>query len=195
VYRASPSLRGANGSRERAPDDRLRDEAIQLSLPRQSWIASLRSRRRLKHACPFPRLVFARVVVSRWPSLGQRAQGKPGADCARSPVCEECYRRAHGFNYRYSRDIPAFPAQWLYGLYVLSPGKRPFLPPLLAGLTANVAPGSRRQDHTISPYAACVSSGASTCAASVHRNPRQRSVTTAKRPLARARAGKEYSSD
>src|SRR5674476_94800 len=25
-----PSLRGANGSRERAPDDRLRDEAIQL---------------------------------------------------------------------------------------------------------------------------------------------------------------------
>src|SRR5436189_4752362 len=65
---------------------------------------------------------------------------------------------AHGFD-RYSRDIPAFPAQWLYGLYVLSPGKRPFLPPLPAGLTANVAPGSRRQDHTISPYAADVSSG------------------------------------
>src|SRR5512138_3755733 len=29
-------------------------------------------------------------------------------------------RSAHGFD-RYSRDIPAFPAQWLYGLYVLSP--------------------------------------------------------------------------
>jgi hypothetical protein len=27
-----PSLRGANGSRERAPDDWLRDEAIQLSM-------------------------------------------------------------------------------------------------------------------------------------------------------------------
>src|ERR1043166_2787949 len=26
-----------------------------------------------------------------------------------------------GFNYRYSQDIPAFPAQWFYGLYVLSP--------------------------------------------------------------------------
>src|SRR5204862_4015015 len=38
--------------------------------------------------------------------------------------------------------------------FVLSPGKRPFLPPLPAGLTADVAPGSRRQDHTISPYAA-----------------------------------------
>src|SRR5437660_4187471 len=36
------SLRGANGSRERAPDDRLRDEAIQ-SFSRLSWIASLRS--------------------------------------------------------------------------------------------------------------------------------------------------------
>src|SRR5690349_8138160 len=30
-------------------------------------------------------------------------------------------KNAHGFD-RYSRDIPAFPTQWLYGLYVLSPG-------------------------------------------------------------------------
>jgi hypothetical protein len=37
-----PSLRGASGSRECAPDDRLRDEAIQLSSLRyQAWIASL----------------------------------------------------------------------------------------------------------------------------------------------------------
>ena len=26
-----------------------------------------------------------------------------------------------GKDYRYSRDSPAFPTQWLYGLYVLSP--------------------------------------------------------------------------
>ena len=39
------------------------------------------------------------------------------------------------------------------------PGERPFLPPLPAGVTADVAPGSRRQDHTISPYAATFSSG------------------------------------
>jgi hypothetical protein len=38
-----PSLRGANGSRECAPDDRLRDEAIQLSAYAARWIASLRS--------------------------------------------------------------------------------------------------------------------------------------------------------
>jgi hypothetical protein len=36
------SLRGANGSRERAPDDRLRDEAIH-SFFIAPWIASLRS--------------------------------------------------------------------------------------------------------------------------------------------------------
>ncbi len=38
-----PSLRGANGSRERAPDDRLRDEAIHSSFCAAKWIASLRS--------------------------------------------------------------------------------------------------------------------------------------------------------
>ena len=35
-----------------------------------------------------------------------------------------------GKDYRYSRDIPAFPAQWFYGLYVLSP---------VSGLFATVA--------------------------------------------------------
>jgi hypothetical protein len=36
-----PSLRGANGSRECAPDDRLRDKAIQLFSRGRFWIASL----------------------------------------------------------------------------------------------------------------------------------------------------------
>jgi hypothetical protein len=88
------------------------------------------------------------------PLLGKRAQGKPGADCARSPVCEGCYKNAHGLNYRYSQDIPAFPAQWFYGLYVLSPGKRPLLPPSPMDCSIGLAPGSRRQDHTTSPSAA-----------------------------------------
>ena len=65
-------------------------------------------------------------------------------------------KNAHGFD-RYSQDIPAFPTQWLYGLYVLSPGKRAFLAPVVSGkLAVNVAPGSRRQDHTTSPYAASI---------------------------------------
>jgi hypothetical protein len=36
-------LRGADGSRECAPDDRLRDEAIQFFTRWSFWIASLRS--------------------------------------------------------------------------------------------------------------------------------------------------------
>ena len=56
-----------------------------------------------------------------------RALDAPAAPCARVD------EKAHGFD-RYSRDIPAFPAQWSYGLYVLSPGKRPFLPPLPVGI-------------------------------------------------------------
>jgi hypothetical protein len=99
-------------------------------------------------------------------------------------VCEECYRNAHGLNYRYSQDIPAFPAQWFYGLYVISPGKRPFLPPLCGRRLPQVAPGSRRQDHTISPYAAAFSSGARTPDATASIATRaQRFVTTAKRPF------------
>ena len=50
-----------------------------------------------------------------------RAQGKPGADCTRGLVCQKCAlwrTRA----YRFSRNIPAFPAQWLYGLLRALPG-------------------------------------------------------------------------
>src|SRR5262245_27080529 len=49
-----------------------------------------------KHACPFPQQVFARVLQIRCPSSWKRAQGKPGADCARSPVCESSDRKHTG---------------------------------------------------------------------------------------------------
>jgi len=58
--------------------------------------------------------------------------------------------------YRFGGSIPAFPAQWLYGLLRALPGR--------AGLVVTVAheklsllldltPASGRQDHTTSPYA------------------------------------------
>src|SRR3954470_8457453 len=55
----------------------------------------------------------------------ERAQGKPGTDCARRSRALEhtgipCAKHM-GKDYRYSRDIPAFPTQWVDGLYVLSP--------------------------------------------------------------------------
>ena len=64
-----------------------------------------------------------------------------------------------GNDYRYSRDNPTFPAQWVYGLYVLSPVSGLYCHRRGVGLTTRLTPGSRRQDHTISPSAANVSPG------------------------------------
>ena len=88
------------------------------------------------------------------PLLEKRAQGKPGAGCTRSPVCKNCARKAHGLNHRYSRDIPAFPAQWVYGLYVLSPVSGVSCHRRRRDIFRGLTPRSRRQDHTTSPYAA-----------------------------------------
>jgi hypothetical protein len=116
-----------------------------------------------EQASALPRRLSPGVCHLVVPLLG-RGRRESRAPTAPAVPCAKVDEKAHGLNYRYSQDIPAFPAQWLYGLYVLSPGKRPFLPPLPAGETpADVAPGSRRQDHTTSPYAAAFSSGMRTC--------------------------------
>ena len=65
------------------------------------------------------------------------------------------------------------------------PGEAAFLAPVAGGKDpTNVAPGSRRQDHTTSPSAAAFSSdeqGSSDAAASIASRA-QRIVTIAKRP-------------
>ncbi len=43
----------------------------------------------------------------------------PGAGRTHGPPAE---KNAGGRYHRFSRDIPAFPARWFSGLYVLSPG-------------------------------------------------------------------------
>ena len=61
-----------------------------------------------------------------------------------------------------SGSIPAFPAQWLYGLLRALPGERLFclryrrdtaLDPKDRCATAGLAPAPRRPNHTTSPYA------------------------------------------
>jgi hypothetical protein len=132
-----PSLR-ANGSRECAPDDRLR-EAIHSAasgqvdcfrlraeaLRRTRTLRSLRSKRRRvaalamtwKHTCPFPRQVFARVVAASCPSFEQRAQGKPGADCARSPRAT----KSTGVELQVQPNNPGFPRATVLRLISCSP--------------------------------------------------------------------------
>src|SRR5438876_7011714 len=53
-----------------------------------------------------------------------------------------------------SGSIPAFPAQWLYGLLRALPGERLFCHRRYAKMNLrNLTPAPRRQDHTTSPYA------------------------------------------
>ena len=95
----------------------------------------------------------ARVLPFRLLPLRREGAGKTGRWLRPQHRVQWVVKNAHGFD-RYSRDIPAFPAQWFDGLYVLSPGSGLSCPRCCMGLTSSVAPGSRRQDHTISPYAA-----------------------------------------
>ena len=66
---------------------------------------------------------FRPEVCWKLPALSKkRAQGRPGAHCTRGLACglwkTKCTRA-----YRFSGNTPAFPAQWLYGLYRALPGE------------------------------------------------------------------------
>src|SRR4051812_37549921 len=69
--------------------------------------------------------LIARGLLRFHPLEGERVQGRPGACCTRGLACDlrkqNCTRA-----YRYRRSIPAFPAQWLYGLLRALPGERLF---------------------------------------------------------------------
>jgi hypothetical protein len=114
----------------------------------------------------------------------QRAQGMPGARCTRGLVCRKL-RNWRTRAYRAAENTPTSPAQWLYGLLRALPGERACLPPspLRSLLLRNLAPASRRQDHTTSPYAFVHSSALARLNKSVHRISSQRTVTTADAPL------------
>ena len=99
--------------------------------------------------------------------LKPRAQGRPGARCTRGLVCN-CAQKTRTRAYRYRRSIPAFPAQWLYGLLRALPSERLFCHCRFQELLGNLTPAPRRQDHTTSPYASCA---LVFCAIRVHRIP------------------------
>src|SRR5258708_21361423 len=104
----------------------------------------------------------------------QRAQGMPGAQCARSLVCKKTSTRAshHG----HTGNHPAFPAQWFYGFLRALPGDQALLTPSPALLLADLTPALGRQNHTTLPSA---KSAVVLSAARVHRiPPRVRDVRT-----------------
>ena len=112
-----------------------------------SWASTTsRSRRR-----------FARGLTLNFQPSHNRGRGEcrvPNAPAASCALWGSEY--AHEYSQRRHRKHPAFPTQWFYGLYVISPGTGLFCPRHFRGIVSreNLAPASGRQDHTTSPSAA-----------------------------------------
>jgi hypothetical protein len=86
----------------------------------------------------------------------QRGRREDRVHAAPAVSCAYCASKKAHTSIQVRRRHPAFPAQWLYGLYRALPGDRALLPPSPVrgfGPLANLTPASRRQDHTTSPYA------------------------------------------
>jgi hypothetical protein len=182
------SLR-ANGSRECAPDDRLH-EAIHRAASKKAGLLrrfrlppSLFELRRTGRSLSYGGQVAPRNDVKTHirdlaarcarglPEISlpsnQRAQGMPGARCARSLACK--IKKHTSVVTTVTPVHPAFPTQWFTTYFVLSPAtglfchRRPRKLPF-----ANLTPASGRQDHTSSPSA---SSALVRSAIRVHRIP------------------------
>ena len=100
--------------------------------PKKEWIASSqvllamtentvsRSRRR-----------FARDLLQQSFRPSHRSEGAGrtrGAQCTRGLVCAGVNKKLYAAEPQVQADHPAFPAQWFYGLYVISPGTGLFCP-------------------------------------------------------------------
>jgi hypothetical protein len=118
-------------------------------------------------------------LCNRRRSLLERAQGKPGADRTRSHASEKT-KDTCVFTTGTAEQSRLSPRNGLTVYFVLSPvsGLYCHRYPTSTG-RQGLTPGSRRQDHTTSPYALAISShGLHRADANhVHRNPHQRSVT------------------
>jgi hypothetical protein len=112
--------------------------------------------------------VCARLILNFPPSEDQRAQGMPGARCARSLACKSessthASRHGHTGNTRHS------PRNGLRLISRSPRGPGSFAPVVSQGLTPQtLTPASGRQDHTTSPSA---SRAVVYSAVSVHRSP------------------------
>jgi hypothetical protein len=75
-----------------------------------------------------PRLAAILLLSNARGRKEVRVRAAPAASRAR------CALKKRTRVYRFSGSNPAFPAQWLYGLWRALPGERAFLPPSLHGL-------------------------------------------------------------
>jgi hypothetical protein len=111
-----------------------------------------------------------RVVGKRTALETEEGAGKAGCPPHPWSACN----KKHAAEPQVQADHPAFPAQWFYGLYVISPVTIAWLPPSFAEDSATLAPALERQDHTTSPSAQATFVSR---AIRVHRIPASRIVT------------------
>jgi hypothetical protein len=165
------------GPRETRPDDRLRIEfqmlhcasAIsrfpdaQLHIRRGSRSLSSGAHSRdsvaslndAEHAFAFSRLMVPELVRNLTLGINRGRRECRATDAPMAP----CAIKSTGVGTTGTPDQPAFPAQWFYGLYVLSSVTIAWLPPSSArcvSIIADLAPASERQNHTTSPSAGCI---------------------------------------
>jgi hypothetical protein len=113
--------------------------------------------------------VKQRKVCDRIPAAGFRpgfaislslsfkeGAGKAGRRLRPQSRVRECYRRCTRVELQVQPGHPGFPRAMVYGFLRALPGERPFLPPSPIDRSIGLTPGSRRQDHTTSPYAVSV---------------------------------------
>jgi hypothetical protein len=132
IFKQPRSSLRANGSRECAPDDRLREAIYQAA--KKEWIASLRSQRR----CPNFKRVFA---ISRRcaPELCMNLPPPRGRGECRVPAAPAASRalgigRTHTSNNEYTGIARHSRTQWFYGLCRALLGDRALLPPSFADM-------------------------------------------------------------
>src|SRR5882672_12302351 len=90
-------------------------------------------------AFAFSRRDASEVLHFVCPPKEKRARGRPGARCTRGLACD-LHQKVCTRAYRFSGNTPAFPAQWLYGLYVIA---------LVTGFLATVI--TRIAPHNLTP--------------------------------------------
>jgi hypothetical protein len=144
------------GRRQRSSIPKLRfAEVLAASgLQGQPWRppSRLRRRERGRRENAFSRR-HASEFFDQITPMGNRGRREDRAPAgAHGPRAEKSTRQ----NHRLSRGYPAFPAQWLYGLYAISPVTMLVCHRHPRGARkrfTNLAPASERQDHATSPSA------------------------------------------
>src|SRR5437879_4722537 len=86
------------------------------------------------YAFAISRRDFARALQIPCPHPRNRGRRESRVPTAPAVSCAKTHSNRRTRAYRFSRNSPAFPTQWLYGLLRALPGERACLPPSLAKL-------------------------------------------------------------